>query len=163
MCICFTPSQQDNYKCCLACDPELGNAIVTVKAATYQRPGLCAHIWLGSHTGSRTWTFLLLGMVTSPLPCRTGGGRWDLIWLRVISGGERSIMTVYVSCSITCCWHSHIAIRAPCLFPLGFSWSSKALLCRCIWQRLRMSGTCQQFVLCKGSGKELENSRVEPP
>lgn len=135
MCICFTPSQQDNYKCCLACDPGLRNAVVTVKAATYQSPGLCAH------TGSRAWTFLLLSTVSSPLLCRTGGGRWDVIGHRVISGGKQSIMTVYVSCSITCYQHSSNAIRVPCPFPLGFSRSSKALLCPSIWQRLRIIGT----------------------
>lgn len=155
MCICFTPSQQDNYKCYLACNPGLGNAVVTVKAATYQSPGLCAHTWLGSHTESRTWTFPLLGTVTSPLLCRTGGGLWDLIWHRVISGGKRNIMTVYVSCSITCYQHSNNVVRVPCLFPLGFSWSSKALLCPSIWQRLRMSGTWASSLCC---AKDLERS-----
>lgn len=97
MCVCFTPSQQDNYKCCLACDRGLGNAIVTVKARMYQGSGLCADTWIGSYTGSGKRTFLLLGMVTTPLLGWTGGGLWDLIRPRVISRSQWSTMTVLTS------------------------------------------------------------------
>lgn len=49
MCICFTLSQQDNYKCCLYCSSRLGNVLVTVKATKHMSSRLCADTWLAEY------------------------------------------------------------------------------------------------------------------
>lgn len=49
MCICFTLSQQDNYKCCLSCNYRLENAAVTVKATKHMSSRLCADTWLAEY------------------------------------------------------------------------------------------------------------------
>lgn len=95
MCICFTLGQQDNYKCCLACNYGLGNAVVTVKATKHEFQALCWHLTSWIHAGARKWKIFDKSWWMLFCPCSIGSGLClglNLTWewfLKVCPGTRR--------------------------------------------------------------------------
>lgn len=88
MCICFTLSQQDNYKCCLYCSSRLGNVLVTVKATKHMSSRLCADTWLAEYMQEPesgkffSWRWWMLFCPTE----LAMGLTWALIWPWAVPG-----------------------------------------------------------------------------
>lgn len=147
MCICFTLGQQDNYKCCLACNYGLGNAVVTVKATKHEFQAPCWHLTSWIHAGARKWKIFDKSWWMLFCPCSIGSGLClglNLTWewfLKVCPGTRRFGFPTLLWARVYVCSPRILTVSlgggGSCLFSpaSGFSWTPKALMGPSIWDR----------------------------
>lgn len=144
MCICFTRSQQDNYKCCLAWDHGLGNVVVTAKVTKHRIPGSRWHTWPGSHVGSKAWNFFFFSFARDgeySVEVAVDFGTWYNPELSLDVSRVSWLSGVFIC-------HRHFKnIIILSLFHPGFSLSSKALIGPHVWQSF-MTGNSARSLCC---------------
>ena len=96
MCICFTLSQQDSYKCCRLHDGR-GHAVVTAKATKHMSSSLCADAWLAEYVQEPESGKYFTGddECSSASTELAMGFAWTLIWPRVVPKSVQGDITAY--------------------------------------------------------------------